>query len=85
MFRDKGNENYCKLSIYDRLNLFQLESYFDLQYNITTLPSVSKRIIFLVLNHALMIFIFHLSIKFAKSKGKPSEDECFSCGKHGHW
>lgn len=27
----------------------------------------------------------HIQVQYAKSKGKPSEDECFQCGKHGHW
>lgn len=27
----------------------------------------------------------HIQVQFAKSKGKPAEDECFQCGKHGHW
>ncbi|KAJ7374195.1 hypothetical protein OS493_007268 [Desmophyllum pertusum] len=27
----------------------------------------------------------HIQVQYAKSKGKPSEDECFECGKHGHW
>ncbi|XP_068682668.1 RNA-binding protein 4B-like isoform X2 [Montipora capricornis] len=27
----------------------------------------------------------HIQVQYAKTKGKPSEDECFSCGKHGHW
>jgi len=27
----------------------------------------------------------HIQVQFAKSKGKPAEDECFQCGKNGHW
>lgn len=27
----------------------------------------------------------HIQVQFAKSKGKPAEDECFECGKNGHW
>ncbi|EDO29930.1 predicted protein [Nematostella vectensis] len=27
----------------------------------------------------------HIQVQHAKSKGKPAEDECFHCGKCGHW
>ncbi|KAM7443665.1 hypothetical protein ABFA07_007556 [Porites harrisoni] len=27
----------------------------------------------------------HIQVQYAKTKGKPSEDQCFSCGKCGHW
>ncbi|XP_031563856.1 RNA-binding protein 4.1-like isoform X3 [Actinia tenebrosa] len=27
----------------------------------------------------------HIQVQIAKSKGKPAEDECFQCGKRGHW